>query len=116
MIIRLINEDNIWIPSFKLFSSIMNRVGLEYYSEEDKEIAEKKINEEYNKEHDVWFFNIKFNFNIKDKDSDDPLNCIVRIIKNRINDGCSGCIMLVPDRPQGPDEMNFDFKFSKYDL
>ena len=115
MIVKLINKDNIWIPTPKLFFKIIEKCNIKLYSETDRKIIEDKLNEECGKEHSVLFFNIKINFNIL---VDGKITaCKTRIIKNRDNtDNCSGCIILNYKNPYEHMEDNFEYEFTKEDL
>lgn len=116
MIVRLINSDNIWLPTPKLFFKILNKTGLEPYSKSDIKIIEDTLNEELKKDHDGWSFSIKFAFNIKD--GDESAKCKIRIIYNKgIDDGCSGCIIFSSHRKHSDrEEIDFDYKFTKADM
>lgn len=114
MIIKLINDDGIWIPTPKLFFNIFNKTGLELASENDREHITKSLDTELETEHDVWFFNIKLRFNVLNS-SGKSVPCNVRIIKNRKNDGCTSCITIATES----DKVNikdFDFNFTKEDM
>jgi len=116
MIVKLINEDGIWIPTPKLFFKIFEKTGLKVNSQDDKDIIERRLNEELKKSHDGWDFNIKFSFNIKD--GDEYTLCKTRIIKNKNKDDISsGCIVFSSHRKHADrEELDFDYEFTKEDL
>lgn len=117
MIVKLINEEKLWIPTPKLFFKILNEAGLETYSASDNEIIEKKLTEAVKKDYSGWTFAIKFAFNIKDGDF--CALCQVRIVQNKTikEDNCTGCIVLATHRNHSDrEELDFDFKFTKEDM
>jgi len=93
MIVRLINNQEIWIPSPKLFFDIFNKTGLVLASDSDRDIIIERLTEELEKDHNAWFFNVKLNFNVKSSNGSVP--CEVRILKARKTDedSCAGCIV-----------------------
>lgn len=117
MIVKLINEEKLWIPTPKLFFEILKEAGLETYSASDNEIIEKKLIEAAKKDYSGWAFVIRFAFNIKDGDF--ATLCQTRIIQTKEDkgDNCTGCIVLSTHRNH-PDreELDFDFKFTKEDM
>ena len=117
MIVKLINSDDIWIPSPRLFFNILDKAGLVVNSWDDAALIENKLNEELKKDHDGWSFNIKFSFNVKDGDEFVP--CKVRIIHNKgdMGDNCSGCIIFAARRKHSDKiDLDFDYEFSKEDM
>lgn len=113
MIVRLINKEEIWIPSPKLFFDILEVTKLEFASEEDKDIVINKLTEEMKADHNAWFFKIGIKFNVKS--SNGPVPCDIRILKDRTNDDISGCIVFHTESDLA-DLNDFDYEFSKEDL
>ena len=115
MIVRLINKDNtfLWIPTPELFFKILDKTGLEFATDEDKELVANKLIEENEKDHHAWFFNIKLKFNVKS--STEPVPCDVRIIKDRKDDDIISCIVFSTKS----DRIGFkdiDYEFTNEDL
>ena len=113
MIVRLINKEDIWIPSPKLFFDIFEATGLSFATEDDKDIVVNKLTEEMESDHNAWFFKIALKFNVKSSNGSVP--CNVRIIKDRVNDDISGCIVFHTESDLVKFE-DFDWEFSKEDL
>ena len=113
MIVRLINKDDIWIPTPKLFFNIFDMTGLNFATDEDKEIVTNKLIEENEKDHSVWFFNIKIKFNVKSSKGSVP--CTVRIIKDRKDDDITACIVFATESDLVIFK-DFDYEFNKEDL
>jgi hypothetical protein len=113
MIVRLINKDDIWIPTPKLFFDILKKTGLEFATNIDKDIVTEKLIEENEVEHSVWFFNIKIKFNVKSSKGSVP--CDVQIIKSRKDDDISGCIVFSTESDLVVFK-DFDYEFAKEDL
>lgn len=114
MIVRMINDDGIWIPTPKLFLNILDNTGLKLASEKDKDNIINKLNQETTIDHGVWDFNIRLRFNVYCSDGN-VVPCSVRIIKSRKDDNCTACIVFrsKSDRLTIKD---FDYKFGKEDL
>lgn len=114
MIVRLINNENIWIPSPKLFFNIFDKTGLEFSTDDDRNILIDRLNEELHKDHSVWFFNIKIKFNVKSSNGSVP--CDIRIIKNRKDEeNIPGCIIFSTESDLVVFK-DFDFEFTSKDL
>ena len=118
MVVKLINKDNIWIPTAKLFFDILRKSNIELYSMNDRKLIEDKLNPENFKNTSILFFNIKFSFNAFI--GGEISTCKVRIIRNRgeMGDNCSGCIVLkFKERYEYiKKNENFEYEFSKEDL
>jgi hypothetical protein len=114
MIIRLINDEDIWIPTPKLFLNIFNQTGLEVASKRDEDIINKILNLQNQKKHDPWDFNIKLRFNVLNS-LNQAIPCSVNIIKNRKNDGCVSC-MVISTESDKIIIKDFDYKFTSDDL
>ena len=115
MIIRLITNENIWIPTPKLFLNIFKQTGLEVASKRDEDIINKILNDQSQKEHDdPWDFNIKLKFNVLNS-LNQAVPCSVSIIKNRKNDGCVSCIVISTESDKVIIK-DFDYKFTSADL
>ena len=115
MIARLINKDDndIWIPTPKLFFNIFEKTGLSFASDKDKDIVTEKLLNEIETEHSAWFFTIKIKFKVKNSKGNVP--CSVQIIKSREDDNVASCIVFSSRSDQLLFE-DFDYEFSKEDL
>lgn len=115
MIVRLINKQNIWIPSPKVFFNIFDKTGLTLASDSDRDIINERLTEELEKDHSVWFFNIKIKFNVKSSNGSVP--CEVRILKSRKvdEDFCTGCIIFSTESDSIVFK-DFDFEFDESDM
>lgn len=115
MIVKMINDQGIWIPSVKLFLNIMKAAGLQIVDEHIyKPIIQDKFIEA-EESTDPWEF--KITFVVEVKSSKGPVPCNVRIIRNRDfeKDGCSAVIMFVT-KTDIVLKMNMEYKFEEEDL
>ena len=113
MIVRLDNEDGIWVPTPKLFFDILDKASLELATEDDKNKITDRLNSELEKKHGAWFFNINLSFNVKSSKGSTP--CNVRILKSRVDDGYSGCIVFAT-KSDLITLKDFDYEFKESDL
>lgn len=114
MIVRLINDDGVWIPTPKLFLDILSKTGLRLASDKEKNIIIDKLNQETTIDHGVWDFNIRLRFDVFSSDSR-TVPCNVRIIKSRKDDNCTACIVFRSKSDQLTIK-DFDYTFGKEDL
>jgi hypothetical protein len=118
MIVSLINKENIWIPTAKLFFNILDKSNIKLYSENDKKIIESRLDPKNFENRSSWFFNIKFSFNIFIEGEISV--CKVRIIKNKIDlgDNNTGFVVLKFKEKYEylKNNPNFEYEFTKEDL
>lgn len=115
MVIKLINNENIWIPTPKLFFNIINETGMQIASAKDKEDITNSLNNILNSDkiRDPWFFNIRLFFYVLSMEGKE--SCDVRIVKSRKDDNCTSCI-IISTATDLINNRDFDYNFTSNDL
>lgn len=115
MIVRLFNDEGIWVPSVDIFLDVMKQGGLKLY---DKDLYYEKIRSkliEAEESPNPWTFNVRFMIEVDSTSG--PVPCVVRIIKNQDveKDGCSAIIVFIT-KSDISNNTDFDYSYTAKDM